>query len=110
MAELQDCRIYWCIEILRSCDPAVLQLLSYRFVMTMSPLKVRMTSAALPSPNTACVEWPGPGRRRSVRAVVGPRVIGSSERIDPLKLFADSSKPTSVASESRIVPECELMS
>src|SRR6266542_3552295 len=81
-----------------------------RFEMTMSPLNVRMVSIALPSPKTACVEWPGPGRRRSVRAVVGPMVNGKSERSDPLKLFALSSKPTWLASVNRIVPEGELMS
>jgi hypothetical protein len=39
--------------VLKACDKrvlAVLQLISYCFVMTMSPLKVRMINVALPSP------------------------------------------------------------
>ena len=78
--------------------------------MMMSPLKVRTVKVALPSPNVPRVERPGPGRRRPSTAVVGPIVRGRSDRIEPLKVFALSSNPTSLDSVSRTVPECELIS
>ena len=37
-------------------------------------------------------------------------VSGSSDRIDPLKLLAFSSKPAGLVSRSRTVPECALIS
>ena len=66
--------------------------------MTMSPLKVRTVSVALPSPKVARMLWlltvaaPAP-RVVAVARRSPPMVSGSSDRIDPLKLFAFSSKP-----------------
>ena len=82
--------------------------------MMMSPLNVRTTMVALPSPKVARMEWllSGPRRFRgeSFRCAAGPPMVsGSSERIDPLKLFAFSSKPAGFASSSRMVPECALI-
>ena len=64
--------------------------------MTMSPLNVRMVSVALPSPKVArmscaLLSAARPGSRAV--AASPPIVSGKSDRIEPLKLFAFSSKP-----------------
>src|SRR5258705_3241416 len=81
-----------------------------RLVRTISPLNVRRFSVALPSPNKACVACSGPRRPRSLRDDVVPSVTGKSDRIEPLKLFAFSSKPVLPESDKRTLPECELIS
>ena len=64
--------------------------------MMMSPLKVRTTRVALPSPKVARIEWllteSRPPRRLSFRPEESPPIVsGSSERIDPLKLLPAQS-------------------
>ncbi len=53
---------------------------------------------------------PGPPPFPSRTAESPPMVNGRSDRIDPLKLLALSSKPAGLASISRTEPECELIS
>jgi len=67
-------------------------------------------------PKVARIEWLLPPLSRRprglsfLRAESPPMVSGSSDRIDPLKLFAFSSKPAGLVSRSRTVPECALIS
>ena len=75
----------------------------------MSPLNVRSTRVALPSPKVARIEWLLTVSRRlrgtSFRPAESPPMVsGSPDRIDPLKLLAVSSKPAGLVSSSRTVP------
>jgi hypothetical protein len=93
---------------------------SYCLAITTSPLKVLTEMVALPSPYVARMLWlltelvrrwsPLPLVAELVRIESPPIVNGSSERIDPLKLLAVSSKPGGLASVSRTFPEWELIS
>ena len=75
----------------------------------MSPLKVWTAIVALPSPKVArmlCESLPSrrcPRLESRSRAESPPMVSGRSDRIEPLKLFAVSSKPDGLASARRTV-------